>query len=153
HRLAPIACAVVSAVAGAEEDTVRTRVVDYPRACPDGGLPSRAVGGRLREMHGLSAAHRIEDLLRTAREVDDRQVSLIVAGISRVTAMRDVQITRSPCDGRRGERRGSFLGVSLERGQLRPAAGLDLGPVTDLVLVHVAVQTIAVDILTIRINR
>src|ERR1700682_4765977 len=94
----------------------------------------------------------MKDLLRAAPEVDRRDMALVVACIPGVAAVHDIQIRRA-AGARRGERRGAFLVLRLERGEFRPAAAHDLGTIADLVLVRVAIQPIAVDELAIRIDR
>ena len=103
-------------------------------------------------MHGLVAARSVEDVLRAGRQVDRGDVTLIVAVVARVAAVHDIEIGR-PVRGRDRERRRTLFVETLECGRLRPAAVDDFGAVADLILVDVAVEAVAVDVLPIGIDR
>ena len=102
-------------------------------------------------MHRLVAARRVEDLLRACSQVDRGHVTLIVAVVAWVAPVYHVKIGR-PIGGCGREGRRAFFIETFERGQLRPAAAHDFSAVADLILVHVAVETVAVDILPIGID-
>src|SRR5437762_3101482 len=102
-------------------------------------------------MHGLVAASSIEDSLGAGPEIDRGNVTLIVAVVTRITAVHDIEICRPirgcDCEGRR-----AFFIEALERGRLRPERIDGFGAVSDLILMDVAVETVAVNILSIGID-
>src|SRR5262249_10489117 len=77
---------------------------------------------------------------------DGGDVALVVAVIAGVAARRHVEVGVAALGGGEGQRRGALLVEALGRGQLGPAAGGDLGAVGDRVLVHHAVEAVAVDV-------
>ncbi len=152
----PTGIAVEVAVAGHHEQLVDIRVVDHRAARPDSVLHvAHAVGGGvLDEMDGLVGAGGVPHLLRAGREIDRRDMPLVVAGIARIAAVRDIEIGRARADGRDRERWGALLDVGLERRHLRPAAGRDRSTIAaHRVLVHLAIEPIGVDELPIGIDR
>ena len=156
-RFAPVlVAAVVCAIAGTHEYSIRAGIVDDAGTRPD-RVPGRSTGRRhaiseMLEMNGLVAAGGVEDSLRTRREVDRGHVALIVAVVARIAAVHDVKIADA-VRGRDRQRRRTLLIEALESRQLRPPATDDFGAVADLVLVHVPVETVAVDVVATRIDR
>ena len=102
-------------------------------------------------MHRLVAASSVEDLLCACSQIDRGDVTLIVAVVTRVAPVHHVEISR-PVGGCNRQCRRTLFVEALERGRLRPAPAGDLGAVTDLILVNVAVETVAVNILSTGID-
>src|SRR5437660_12906376 len=78
-------------------------------------------------------------------------MTLIVAVVTRITAMHDIEI-RNPVGGCGRERGRTFLIEAFKRCELRPERIDAFGAVTELKLVDTAVQTVAVNILPIGID-
>src|SRR5438309_9427067 len=155
-RFAPVVNAVIHAVAGAHEYSIRAGIVDDARTRPD-RVPGRSTDrrhaiGEMLEMNGLIAAGGVEDFLRTRGEIDRGHVTLIVAVVARIAAVHDVKIADA-VRGRDCQRRRTLFVEALESRQLRPAASDDFGAVADLVLVDVSVETVAINIIATRIDR
>src|SRR6266498_4221046 len=148
-RFTPFVTAVVRAIAGAHEYSIRAGIIDDARTRPN-RVPRRSTGrrhsiGEMLEMTGLIAAGGIEDVLRTRGEVDRGYVTLIVAVVARIAAVHDVKIANA-VRGRDRQRRRTLFVEALKSRQLRPAATDDFSAVADLVLVDVAVETVAINI-------
>src|SRR5262249_11731339 len=84
--------------------------------------------------------------------IDCGHVALIIAVIARVASVNGIQVRGTV--GRRERECGRALLIeALERRGLRPAAAQDLRAVGNLVFVDQAVETIAVDVLPVGIDR
>ena len=182
HRVAPVVAAIVGvvhAVAGADEDAVGAGIVGHAGASPDAGVAGRHRARVVRRVHLLLrtirllqdqririvqdemhvagvAAHRIEHDLGAGSEVDRGDVALVVAAVVRQprrAAVHDIQVGAAVARNRQRERGGYLLDLRLERGQLGPAAGDDLGAVADFILVYKSIQRVVVDVLPARIER
>src|SRR6476661_3915455 len=98
-RFAPVVIAVVRAVAGAHEYSIRAGIVDdarpRPNRVPRGSACRRHSTGEKLEMNRLIAAGGVEDVLRTRGEVDRGHVTLIVAVVARIAAVHDVKIANA----------------------------------------------------------
>src|SRR5438105_4183369 len=104
------------------------------------------------EMNCLIAAGSVENSLRAGTKVDRRHVALVVAVVTWIASVHHVEI--SCATGRRERERGrAFFVEALEGGRLRPASTQDFSAIADLILVDVAVETVAVHVLPIRIDR
>ena len=98
------------------------------------------------------AADRVEHRLCAGREIDRRDVPLIITGVAGITTIRDVEITGATRRRGHGKRRRSFLSGPLKRGSLWPARTEDLNAVRYLILMDLAIQSVAVDVQAVRIH-
>jgi len=106
-----------------EKDAIGFPVIDDSRTRPYSRSPGAAIRGlgRSFQVHGLVAAVRVEYLRAAVREVDDRQVPLIVAPISGVPRVSDVEVG-DPAGARSdGQGRGTLFVVGFQRCERRPA--------------------------------
>ena len=150
NAVAPVVTAdvpVVIAVAGHDEKPSRHRVVYGPGSRPDRRLDVRAVRspGFFEEMHGLVAAGGVEDVLHPRRKADRRHVSLIIALISRVAAVADIQERVAGGTDTRRQVRRALLVERFGGRELGPTPAGDLDAAPDAISVGLSVQTVAVD--------
>jgi hypothetical protein len=84
-------------VACPEKDFIHVRIVDNSGARPHGGLDTGAIGcaGCFDEVDRLIAALGVEDVLRAIRQVDGRDVALVVALVAGIAPIRHVEVART----------------------------------------------------------